>query len=42
MKSIPIKAAEHIAKEYGYDEIIIVSCKVGPDPNQQGGVCYKL
>lgn len=28
MKRIPIKAAEHIAKEYGYDQVIIFARKV--------------
>ena len=28
-KAIPIKAAERIAKEYGYDQIVIVGRKVG-------------
>lgn len=29
MKEIPIKAAEHIAKTYGYDQVIILGRKVG-------------
>ena len=29
MKRIPIKAAKQIAKEYGYDQVIIVARKVG-------------
>jgi len=33
MKSIPIKSAEAIAKEFGYDQVIIVARKVG----NQGG-----
>lgn len=36
MKRIPIKAAEHIAKEYGYDQIIIYARKVGSDPEPHG------
>jgi hypothetical protein len=29
MKSIPIAAAERIAKEYGYDQVVIIARKVG-------------
>lgn len=29
MKRIPVKAAERIAKEYGYDQVIIIARKVG-------------
>lgn len=39
MKSIPIKAAEHIAKEYGYDQVIIIARKVGEDPDPHGEHC---
>lgn len=28
---IPIEAGERIAKEYGYDQVVIVARKVGPD-----------
>ena len=31
MKDIPIKAAEKIAKDYGYDQVIIVARKTGDD-----------
>jgi len=31
MKSIPIVAARDIAERYGYDQIVIVARKVGPD-----------
>jgi hypothetical protein len=36
MKPIPIKAAEHIAKEYGYDQVIVIGRKVGEDPDPHG------
>ena len=29
MKNIPIKAAEEIAKKYGYDQVIIVARAIG-------------
>ena len=29
MKPIPIKAARHIAEEYGYDQVIVIARKVG-------------
>lgn len=29
MKDIPIKAAERIAKDYGYDQVVIIARKVG-------------
>jgi hypothetical protein len=29
MKRIPITAAERIAKEYGYDQVVIIARKVG-------------
>lgn len=34
MKAIPVSAAKHIAKKYGYDQILIYARKVGeaPDP----------
>lgn len=31
MKRIPIKAAEEVAKRYGYDQIVIIGRKVGDD-----------
>lgn len=38
MKPIPIKAAEAIAKEYGYDQVIIYARKVSyPDEGVDGG-----
>lgn len=36
MKPIPISAAERIAKEYGYDQVIIVARRVGDDPEPHG------
>jgi acetylornithine/succinyldiaminopimelate/putrescine aminotransferase len=36
MKPIPISAAERIAKDYGYDQVIIVARKVGDEPDQHG------
>lgn len=33
-KRIPIEAAKRIAKEYGYDQVIIVARKVGDDGKQ--------
>lgn len=36
MKRIPIKAAERIAKEYGYDQVVIYARKVGEDPEPHG------
>lgn len=36
MKDIPIAAAEKIAKEYGYDQIVIIGRKVGDDPDPHG------
>ncbi|HBZ92624.1 MAG TPA: hypothetical protein DEO91_02685 [Pseudomonas sp.] len=36
MKHIPISAAERIAKEFGYDQVIIVARKVGDDPEPNG------
>ena len=29
MKRIPISAAERIAREYGYDQVVIIARKVG-------------
>lgn len=31
MKPIPISAGKRIADEYGYDQVIIIARKVGPD-----------
>lgn len=31
MKPIPIAAARRIATEYGYDQVVIIARKVGPD-----------
>jgi hypothetical protein len=39
MKPIPISAAERIAKDYGYDQVIIVARKVGNDPQPHGEHC---
>ena len=36
MKPIPISAAERIAKEYGYDQVIIVARRVGQEPDPCG------
>lgn len=36
MKRIPISAAKHIAKEYGYDQVVIYARKVGEDPDPHG------
>jgi hypothetical protein len=36
MKRIPITAAKHIAKEYGYDQVVIYARKVGEDPEPHG------
>lgn len=36
MKRIPIKAAKYIAKEYGYDQVMIYARKVGEDPDPHG------
>lgn len=36
MQRIPIAAAERIAKEYGYDQVIIYVRKVGEDPASHG------
>lgn len=36
MKRIPIAAAERIAKEYGYDQVVIIARKVGEDPEPHG------
>jgi hypothetical protein len=36
MKRIPIRAAERIAKDYGYDQVIIIARRVGEDPEPYG------
>ena len=36
MKRIPIKAAQQIAKTYGYDQVMIYARKVGEDPQPHG------
>lgn len=36
MKRIPITAAKRIAKEYGYDQVIIYARKVGESPDPYG------
>jgi hypothetical protein len=33
---IPIKAAEAIAKTYGYDQVVIYARRVGEDPHPNG------
>lgn len=39
MKAIPISAAEQIAKQYGYDQVVIIARKVGDDPEPHGEHC---
>lgn len=39
MKPIPISAAERIAKDYGYDQVIIIARKVGDAPDPHGEHC---
>lgn len=34
MRNIPVKAAEEISKEYGYDQVIIIARKVGDNGNE--------
>ena len=36
MKRIPIKAAQHIAETYGYDQVMIYARKVGDEPAPHG------
>ena len=36
MKRIPISAAGAIAKQYGYDQVIVYARKVGDDPEPHG------
>lgn len=42
MKRIPITAAERIAKEYGYDQVVIIARKIGeaPEPNGEHVTTY--
>jgi len=39
MKRIPIAAAQRIADDYGYDQVIIIARKVGDDPAPHGEHC---
>jgi hypothetical protein len=39
MRRIPISAAERIAKDFGYDQVIIIARKVGDDPEPHGEHC---
>lgn len=39
MKRIPISAAAHIAKTYGYDQVVIIARKVGDVPAPHGEHC---
>jgi hypothetical protein len=36
MRSIPIRAAEKVARDYGYDQVIIIARRVGDDPEPHG------
>lgn len=36
MRPIPISAAEHIAKLFGYDQVVIIARKVGTAPEPHG------
>lgn len=36
MKPIPITAAKRIAKDYGYDQVVVYARKVGDDPDPHG------
>lgn len=36
MKPIPIKAAEIVAENYGYDQVIILARRVGEEPDPYG------
>jgi hypothetical protein len=42
VKPVPISAAEHIAKAYGYDQVVIIARKVGvaPDPHGEHVTTY--
>jgi hypothetical protein len=37
MKPIPISAAERIAKDYGYDQVVVIARKVGDEHNDWKG-----
>jgi hypothetical protein len=39
VKRIPISAAERIAKDYGYDQVVIIARKVGNEPAPHGEHC---
>ena len=39
MRRIPIAAAQRIAADYGYDQVIIIARKVGDDPEPHGEHC---
>jgi hypothetical protein len=39
MHPIPIAAAAHIAKRYGYDQVIILARRVGEAPQPYGEHC---
>jgi len=36
MKPVPIKAAQHIAHTYGYDQVVIIARKIGSHPEPHG------
>jgi len=36
MKPIPISAAEKIAKQFGYDQVVIIARRVGAPPDPYG------
>jgi hypothetical protein len=36
MMSIPVSAAKHIAKQYGYDQVVILARRVGEAPEPRG------
>lgn len=36
MKRIPIRAAEEVARSYGYDQVIIIARRTGEDPEPNG------
>lgn len=36
MRPIPISAAARIAKDYGYDQVIVIARRVGDDPEPHG------
>ena len=39
MKPIPISAAKSIAKQYGYDQVVIIARKVGEAHEDHGEHC---